>query len=77
MTTSIKLNLNGNSEEFRNARPRLQAGLNNIAAAHSAKDMVSIFNAHGMSRVTVDVRYMSGALLRDVVSYLDEMSVLD
>lgn len=77
MFASIKLNLNGNSEEYRNARHRLQAGLDNIATEHQATGMVSVFSAHGMSRVTVEIRYNSGALLRDVAKYLDEMQVLD
>jgi len=77
MTTSIHLNLNGNSAEYQRARPRLQQGLDNIAAEHNASDMVSVYSAAGMSRVTVEVRYRSGALLRDVVAYLDEMQVLD
>ena len=76
-TAQIKLNLNGNSQEYLNARPRLQAGLDNIALLHNAKDTIKVFNAVGMTRVTVDVNYMSGAMLRDVVNYLDEMGVLD
>lgn len=76
-TASIKLNLNGNSKEYENAKPRLQQGLDNIAIQHGASDTIKVFNAAGMSRVTVDVTYMSGAMLRDVVNYLDEMQVLD
>lgn len=77
MFAQIKLNLNGNSKEFENARPRLQKGLDNIAAEHNAADMVKVFSAAGMSRVTVEISYTSGALLRDVAVYLDEMQVLD
>lgn len=77
MTHSIKLNLNGNSAEYERARPRLQQGLDHIAAEHNASGMASVYSASGMSRVTVEVRYMSGAMLRDVVAYLDEMQVLD
>jgi hypothetical protein len=77
MTTSIHTNLNGNSVEYERARPRLQQGLDNIAAEHNASGLISVYSAAGMTRVTVEVRYRSGACLRDVVAYLDEMQVLD
>ena len=76
MTTKIKLNLNVKTEEWKNAKPRLKQGLENIAARHNATGLIRI-QTNGYSNAQINIYYMSGALLRDVVSYLDEMSVLD
>lgn len=77
MTTIIDTNLNPRSDACKNAAPRLQAGLDNIAEAHGATGLLNFRDAIGNRVAYVAVRYKSGALLRDVVAYLDEMQVLD
>lgn len=73
----ISTNLNKRSEAYKNAAPRLQAGLDNIADRHAASGMVKLKVYDGQSNAVVLVQYRSGACLRDVVTYLDEMQVLD
>lgn len=75
--TTITTNLNRYSEEYANALPRLQAGLDNICREHKASFCAKVELQHGRTNAVVVVGYRSGALLRDVVSYLDEMQVLD
>lgn len=71
----ISTNLNKRSEAFRNAAPRLEAGLANIADDHAANGLVAL-RTDDTSHAYVEVRYRSGACLRDVVTYLDTMGVL-
>lgn len=74
---TIKTNLNANSDAYKRALPRLTAALDNIAAAHNARGTLKVTTLRGGPTVLVRVSYMSGAILRDVVEYLDSMSLLD
>lgn len=75
--TLISTNLNKYSAEYANVAPRLQAGLDDITAEHNASGKVMLKTYEGQSHAVVLVQYKSGACLRDVVAYLDEMQVLD
>lgn len=73
----ISTNLNKRGQGYKHAAPRIQAALDNIAAEHAASGLVKLCTDEHTSHAYVEVRYRSGACLRDVVAYLDEMQVLD
>lgn len=77
MTTRIKTNLNLRGQGYKHAAPRIQTALENIATDHAASGLITIGQNQASTHAYVFVRYASGALLRDVVAYLDEMRVLD
>jgi hypothetical protein len=77
MTTRIRTNLNVRNEAYKNAKPRLQAGLDNIANEYGANGLTYVCILNHSAMAYVEVKFASGAMLRDIVTYLDRMQVLD